>query len=127
MKKIESPKMTSKVLYELLTRSYEQFKYFLQTWNLTISKTTKVNNRKSEHHKKKISSTKRFENVTSENDLKTPLEALSTVLSVLTMFLRANGLGHIGSLFSLRRPVITLNQREQKARVVIELSFFLKK
>ena len=47
MKKIESPKMTSKVLYGLLIRSYEQFKYFSQTWNLTIAKNTNVNQLKS--------------------------------------------------------------------------------
>ena len=52
MKKTESPKMTSKVLYELLIRSYERFKYFSRTWNLTISKSTSVNQRKCEHHGK---------------------------------------------------------------------------
>ena len=52
MKKTESPKMTSKVLYELLIRSYERFKYFSQTWNLTIAKNTSVNQRKSKHHRK---------------------------------------------------------------------------
>ena len=52
MKKSESTKMTSKVLYELLIRSYEQFKYFSQTWNFTISKNTNVNHRKSEHYEK---------------------------------------------------------------------------
>ena len=31
MKKTESPKITSKVHYELLIRSYERFKYFSQT------------------------------------------------------------------------------------------------
>ena len=36
--------MTSKVVYELLIRSYERFMYFSQTWNLTISKNTNVNN-----------------------------------------------------------------------------------
>ena len=51
-KKAESPKMTSKVLYELLIRSYERFKYFSRTWNLTISKSTSVNQRKCGHHGK---------------------------------------------------------------------------
>ena len=45
MKKTKSPKMTSKVLCELLIRSYERFKYFSRTWNLTISKSTSVNQR----------------------------------------------------------------------------------
>ena len=31
MKEIESPKMTSKVVYELSIRSYERFMYFSQT------------------------------------------------------------------------------------------------
>ena len=44
--------MTSEVLYELLIRIYERFKYFLQTWNLTISKNTNVNNRISKHYEK---------------------------------------------------------------------------
>ena len=52
IKKTESPKMTSKVLYELLIRSYERFKDFSQTWNLTISKNTSVNNGKSKHYEK---------------------------------------------------------------------------
>ena len=52
MKKTESPKMTSKVLYELLIRSYERFKYFSRTWNLTISKSTSVNQQKCGHHGK---------------------------------------------------------------------------
>ena len=52
MKKTESLKMTSKVLYELLIRSYERFKYFSQTLNLTIAKNTNVTQRKSKHHEK---------------------------------------------------------------------------
>ena len=46
-RKSESPKMTSKIIYERVTRSYEGFNYFSQSWNLTISKDTSVNNRKS--------------------------------------------------------------------------------
>ena len=38
IKNSESPKMTSKVLYELLLTSYEQFLIFSQTWNLTLHK-----------------------------------------------------------------------------------------
>jgi len=49
--KTESPKITSNVLYELLITSYERFKYFSQTWNLTISKNTNVNKRKSKLEK----------------------------------------------------------------------------
>ena len=59
IKKTESPKMTSKVLYELLIRSYERFKYFWQTWNLTISKSTSVNQWKCEHNGKINFSSKR--------------------------------------------------------------------
>ena len=44
--------MISKVLYELLLRSYERFKYFSQTLNFTISKNTNVNHRKPEHYEK---------------------------------------------------------------------------
>ena len=58
MKKTESPKMTSKILYELWIKSYEQFKYFSQTWNLTISKNTSVNHRTLKHYEKSISSAK---------------------------------------------------------------------
>ena len=47
IKKTESPKITSKVLHELLIRSYEGFKYFSHTWNLTISKKNRVYQRKS--------------------------------------------------------------------------------
>ena len=50
MKKTESQKMTSNVLHELLIRSYERFNYFSQTWNLTIAKNTKENQRKSKNH-----------------------------------------------------------------------------
>ena len=50
MKKTESPKMISKVPYELSIRSYERYKYFSQTWSLTIAKNTSVNWRKSKHH-----------------------------------------------------------------------------
>ena len=46
IKKTESPKITPKV------RSYEGFKHFSQTWNLTISKNTSVNQRKCEHRGK---------------------------------------------------------------------------
>ena len=49
-KKLKVQNMTSKVLYELLIRSYERFKYFSQIWNLTISKSTSVNQRKCEHY-----------------------------------------------------------------------------
>ena len=52
MKQVESPKITSKVLYELLIRSYERFKDFAQTYNLTISKNASANHGKSEHHEK---------------------------------------------------------------------------
>ena len=48
MNKTESPKMTSKVVKELLKRSYEWLKYFSQTWNLTIAKNT---NGESKNHK----------------------------------------------------------------------------
>ena len=41
--------MTSKVLYELLIKSYERFMYFRQTWKFMISKNTNVNKRKSKH------------------------------------------------------------------------------
>ena len=58
--------MTSKVLYELLIRSYERFKYFSQTWNFTISKSTSVNQRKREHHGKIIFSFGKFQKM---NDL----------------------------------------------------------
>ena len=47
MKKIESPNMTSKVVYELLIRSYERFMYFSQ---ITVAKNTIVNQRKSKNH-----------------------------------------------------------------------------
>ena len=50
IKNIESLKMTSKVLYELLIRSFERFKYFSQTSNLTIAKNTNLDQRKSKHH-----------------------------------------------------------------------------
>ena len=40
MKKTKSPKITLKVLYELLIRSYERFMYFRQTWKFTIFKNT---------------------------------------------------------------------------------------
>ena len=75
MKKTESPKMTSKVLYELLIRSYERFKYFSQTWNLTISKNTNVYG-KSKHYKKWISAAKDKKTGTSKKELKARLEAL---------------------------------------------------
>ena len=42
MKKTESPKITLKVVYELLITSYERFQYFSQTWNLTIAKKASV-------------------------------------------------------------------------------------
>ena len=44
--------MTSKVLYELLIRSYEQFKVVSLTSNLAIDKNTHVNNRKNKNHGK---------------------------------------------------------------------------
>ena len=50
--RVKNIKINSKVLYELLIRSYEWFKYFSQTWNLTISKNTYVNKRKSKHYEK---------------------------------------------------------------------------
>ena len=40
IKKTECPKMTSKVLYELLLTNYEQFLIFSRTWNLTLHKNT---------------------------------------------------------------------------------------
>ena len=52
IKKTESPKMTSKVLYELLIKSYERFKYFSRTLNLSIFKSTSLNQRNCEHHEK---------------------------------------------------------------------------
>ena len=52
MKKTESHQMTSKVLYEVLKKSYERFKDFSQTSNLTISKNTNVNNGKSSNYEK---------------------------------------------------------------------------
>ena len=42
--------MTSKVVHELLIKSYERFMYFSQIWNLTIAKNTNVNQRKSKNH-----------------------------------------------------------------------------
>ena len=52
MKKTMIPKTTSKVLYELLLRSYEQFKLFSQTWNLNIDKNTNENSEKTKYHEK---------------------------------------------------------------------------
>ena len=52
MKKTESPKMTSKFLYEIIIRSYERFTYFSQTWNLKIFKNTDVDQQKSKHYEK---------------------------------------------------------------------------
>ena len=53
--------MTSKVLYELLIRSYARFKYFSRTWNLTIFKSKSVNQRKCEHHGKIIFSCEKIQ------------------------------------------------------------------
>ena len=61
MKRTESPKLTSKFLYELLIRSYARFKYFSRTWNLTIFKSKSVNQRKCEHHGKIIFSCEKIQ------------------------------------------------------------------
>ena len=44
--------MTSKVLYELLIRSYGKIEFFSQTWNLTTDKNTYVNRGKTKDHEK---------------------------------------------------------------------------
>ena len=51
-KKNKGPKMPSKVLYELLIRNYERFKYFSEAWNLMIAKNTSVKKQKSKPHEK---------------------------------------------------------------------------
>ena len=44
--------MNSKILYELLVRSYKRLEYFLQTWNFMIAKNINVNQQKSKRHEK---------------------------------------------------------------------------
>ena len=53
MKKTESPKLTSKVQYELLIRSIEQ-SFFSKTQNLIIDKNTSVNHVKTKDYEKLI-------------------------------------------------------------------------
>ena len=45
-------KMASRVLYELSIRTYEEFKFFSQTWNFTLAKKIIVNDEKAKHHEK---------------------------------------------------------------------------
>ena len=53
IKNRESPKTTSKVLYELLLTSYEQFLIFSRTWNFSLPKTpTRTSQKLSNRHKK---------------------------------------------------------------------------
>ena len=82
--------MTSKVLYELLIRSYERFKYFSQTWNLTIAKNTNVNQRKSKNHEElnfNREKVQKYEkNWKSKYDIKSRLRALNKELWAIYVF-----------------------------------------
>ena len=62
--------MTSNVLYEPLIRSYEQFKYFTQTWNTTTSKKINVYHPQSKHYE--FQPQKDPKNVASKKELKKP-------------------------------------------------------
>ena len=52
LKNTENPKLTSKVVKELLIRSYDRFMHFSPTWDLTITKNTSVNQQKFKQHEK---------------------------------------------------------------------------
>ena len=95
IKNSESPKMTSKVLYELLLTSYEQFLIFSQTRNLNLHKDTNKDQPKTNQlsqkvefqlKKVKLKSKIRFylqkyqKKWKSKNDLKSPLWALNKEL-----------------------------------------------
>ena len=83
--------MTSNVLYEVLIRSYERFKYFSQTLNLTMAKNTNVNKQKSKHHKNWISTAKSSEYLNIQKNLNTRLVALNSKLRAFYVsFFEAN-------------------------------------
>ena len=82
--------MIPKVLYQILIRSYEQFMYFSQTWNLTTAKKTNVNQRKSKNHEEfnfDREKVQKYEKIwKSKNDLKSRLRALNKELWAIYVF-----------------------------------------
>ena len=121
-KKTETPKMDSKVLYELLIRSYERFKYFSEAWNWMIAKNTGVNQRKSKHHEKFEFQPPKYPKIlTSKNNRKTRLITLSSKSWAFFLFFSLCCsirmiLCRIRTLFfSLRDPAIALHQQAREA------------
>ena len=66
IKNSESPKMTSKVLYELLLTSYEQFLTFSQTSNLALHKNTSKDQQKTNQPSQKVEFQPRKEQLKSK-------------------------------------------------------------
>ena len=85
IKNSESPKMTSKVLYELLLTSYEQFLIFSQTWNLTLHKNTNKDQPKTNQPSQKVEFQPRKEQLISLSTIRYPKAFLYIHLKYLAL------------------------------------------